>query len=235
MNGAVVLSGGTGSRMGTGIPKQYQMMAGKPVLVHTMEQFQRRGDIECVAVVAEEAWQGQILRWKDEFCLSKLRVTAPAGENRQRSILNGLRALRPFLTGEQDGVVVQDAARPLTSGDLVTRLLQGLQEAPCVLPVLPVTDTAYTSQDGQWVDGLLDRSTLYAGQAPEAFRYQAYLRLYEETPPEELDRMSGSCQLPYSRGWKVMMIPGEKKNIKITYPPDLESCAKLLREWETTE
>lgn len=233
MNGAVVLSGGTGSRMGTGIPKQYQMIAGKPVLVHTMEQFQRCGGIECVAVVAAEAWQRQILRWKDEFCLSKLRVTAPAGETRQRSILNGLRALRPFLTGERDGVVIQDAARPLTSTDLIVCLLQGLQTAPCVLPVLPVTDTTYTSQDGQWVEGLLDRSTLYAGQAPEAFRYQDYLRLYEETPPEELGRMSGSCQLPYSRGRKVKMIPGEGENIKITYQSDLELCEKLLRERES--
>lgn len=233
MNGAVVLSGGTGSRMGTGIPKQYQMMAGKPVLIHTMEQFQRCGDIECAAVVASEAWQRQILRWKDEFCLSKLRVTAPAGESRQRSILNGLRALRPFLTGDRDGVVIQDAARPLTSGELIASLLQGLRRASCVLPVLPVTDTTYTSQDGQWVEGLLDRSTLYAGQAPEAFRYQDYLRLYEETPPEKLDRMSGSCQLPYSRGWKVKMIPGERTNIKITYPSDLELCEKLLRERES--
>lgn len=235
MNGAVVLSGGSGSRMGTVIPKQYQIIAGKPILVHTMEQFQRRGDIDCIVVVATQAWQERILQWSGEFCLSKLRVAAPAGENRQRSILNGLRALRPFLKGEGDGVVVQDAARPLTSGDLIVRLLQGLQEAPCVLPVLPVTDTAYTSRDGQWVDGLLDRSTLYAGQAPEAFRYQDYLRLYEETPSEELDRMSGSCQLPYSRGWRVKMIPGEGKNIKITYPSDLELCEKLLREREAAE
>lgn len=221
--------------MGTDIPKQYQVIAGKPILVHTMEQFQRCGGIDCIVVVAAQAWQGQILRWREEFGLSKLRVTAPAGENRQRSILNGLRVLRPFLTGEGDGVVVQDAARPLTSGALIGQLLQGLREAPCVLPALPVTDTAYISRDGRWVDGLLDRTTLYAGQAPEAFRYQDYLRLYEETPLEELDRMSGSCQLPYSRGWQVKMIDGEGKNIKITYPSDLELCEKLLREREMAE
>lgn len=231
-NAALVLSGGSGSRMGTQVPKQYQTIAGKPVLVHTIEQFQRCSAVRYVVVVAAEAWQRQILRWKDKFCLSKLRVTAPAGETRQQSILNGLRALRPFLTGEQDGVVIQDAARPLTSGELIARLLQGLQEAPCVLPVLPVTDTTYTSRDGRWVDGLLDRSTLYAGQAPEAFRYQDYLRLYEQTPPEVLGTLSGSCQLPYSRGWKVKMIPGERDNIKITYPSDLEMCERLLRERE---
>lgn len=231
-NGALVLSGGSGSRMGTWVPKQYQMIAGKPVLVHTIEQFQRCGAVRYVAVAAEEEWHGQILRWKAEFGLSKLEALAPAGEDRQGSILNGLRALRPLLTGARDGVIVQDAARPLTGGAVIDGLLLGLQEAPCVLPVLPVTDTTYTSRDGRWVDGLLDRSTLYAGQAPEAFRYQDYLRLYEETPPEELDRMSGSCQLPYSKGWKVKMVPGELENIKITYPNDLELCEKLFRERE---
>ena len=231
-NAALVLSGGLGSRMGTQVPKQYQTIAGKPVLVHTIEQFQRCGAVRYVAVVAAEEWHGQILRWKAEFGLSKLEALAPAGEDRQRSILNGLRGLRPFLTGARDGVIVQDAARPLTSGTLIGGLLQGLREAPCVLPVMPVTDTTYTSRDGRWVDGLLDRAALYSGQAPEAFHYQDYLRLYEQTPPEVLGTLSGSCQLPYSRGWKVKMIPGERDNIKITYPSDLEMCERLLRERE---
>lgn len=234
VNAALVLSGGSGSRMGTDIPKQYQVIAGKPVLVHTIEQFQRCDAIHYVAVTAAEEWHGQILQWKTEFGLTKLQAMAPAGEDRQRSILNGLRALRPFLAGTQDGVIVQDAARPLTSTNLIEQLLHGLQEASCVLPVMPVTDTTYTSQDGQWVDGLLERSTLYAGQAPEAFRYQDYLHLYEGTPPNVLCTMSGSCQLPYSKGWKVKMIPGEHDNIKITYHSDLEICERLLRERETT-
>lgn len=102
------------------------------------------------------------------------------------------------------------------------------------MPALPVTDTAYTSRDGQWVDGLLDRAVLYTGQAPEAFHYRPYLKLYRETSPEELSSMSGSCQLPYSRGWAVKMIPGDPDNLKITYPADLETCEKRLLEREKT-
>ena len=131
---------------------------------------------------------------------------------------------------ETAGVIVQDAARPLTSQDLLRRLTEGLEEAAAVMPVLPVTDTTYTSRDGQWVDGLLDRSTLFAGQAPEAFRYQPYLKLYEETPDEILRSMSGSCQLPYSKGWKVKMVPGDPENLKITYAADLKACERKLLE-----
>lgn len=230
MNAALVLSGGTGARLGGSIPKQYREAAGKPILVHTLEQIEGCEVFQHIVVAAAPEWKEQILCWKDVYRISKLRAVAPAGKDRQQSIRNGLLALEPFLKGVQDGVAVQDAVRPLASRGLFRRLMEGLREAPAVMPVLPITDTAYTSRDGQWVDGLLDRSTLFAGQAPEAFRFRPYLELYRDAPEEVLSSMSGSCQLPYVRGWKVKMIPGEVDNIKATYPKDLEALEGLLRE-----
>lgn len=230
MNLAVILSGGAGTRMGTDIPKQYLELSGRPVFVHTAEQFQRCERVEHIVVVAAKEWEDRIWSWKELFGLSKISAVAPAGENRQRSILSGLLAARGLSSGEHDGVIIQDAARPLTSSILIDRLLDGLREAPAVLPVLPVTDTVYTSTDGERVSGLLDRSTLYAGQAPEIFNYRMYLELYRAASPEELDSASGSCQLPYQAGWDVRMIPGESGNIKVTYPKDIALCEGILRE-----
>lgn len=231
MNIALVLSGGTGMRMGLEVPKQYQILAGKPVIVHTLEQFEGCPQVDHVIAVAASDWEETIWEWKGEYGLSKLKAVAAAGEDRQRSILSGLSAAQAYIAeGPESGVVIQDAARPLTSQDLLERLIRGLEEAPAVMPVLPITDTTYTSRDGQWVDGLLDRRTLFAGQAPEAFHYWPYLRLYEGTPVEVLSSMSGSCQLPYSRGWKVKMIPGDPENVKITYAADLKTCEKKLLE-----
>lgn len=232
-NIAVVLSGGTGARMGTELPKQYMELAGKPVLVHTLEQVQRCEALDGILVTAGPEWREQILQWKEEFALTKLLTVAPAGDDRQLSIQSGLMAAEPFMdSGELSGVIIQDAVRPLTSVELLTRLVIELQEAPAVMPVLPITDTTYTSRDGQWVSGLLDRSTLFAGQAPEAFLYWPYLSLYRDTPDHVLSSMSGSCQLPYREGWKVKMIPGEPENIKVTYSNDLQTCERLLRERE---
>jgi len=229
MNLAVVLSGGTGARMGADIPKQYMELAGKPILVHTLEQLERCRAVDGVVVSAAPDWKPKILLWKVRFSLTKLRAVAPAGVNRQISIRNGLLMVEQFIDAdEQSGVIIQDAARPLTSVKLLTRLVEELKAAPAVMPALPITDTTYTSHDGQWVDGLLDRSALFAGQAPEAFRYWPYMKLYRDTPDEELSAMSGSCQLPCCRGWKVKIIPGEQENIKITYTKDLETCERLL-------
>jgi len=219
--------------MGVDIPKQYIELAGKPVIVHTLEQFQHCEAVEGVLVTASPAWKTAILRWKEEFSLTKLLDIAPAGKNRQMSIWNGLMAAESFMDrDEPSGVIIQDAVRPLTSVELLIRLIKELKDAPAVMPALPITDTTYTSRDGRWVDGLLDRSTLFAGQAPEAFHYWPYLTLYQDISGEDLSAMSGSCQLPHSRGWKVKMIPGEQENIKITYSKDLETCERLLRERE---
>lgn len=232
-NIALVLSGGTGSRMGEGLPKQYQHIAGKPVLVHTLEVLERCAAIDGVLAVADPQWTDTILKWKETYSLTKLAATAPAGADRQRSIKNGLLAMRKLIDKDpRSGVIVQDAVRPLASAALLARLVESLREAPCVMPVLPVTDTTYTSHDGQWADGLLERATLYGGQAPEAFHYWPYLALYEEIPEEVLSAMSGSSQLPCKAGWMVKMIPGERENIKITYASDLKICELLLREQE---
>lgn len=228
MNIALVLSGGTGTRMGLNVPKQYQTIAGKPVIVHTLERFERFQAVAGVIVVASAEWTAHIWEWKEAYSLSKLWGIAPAGTNRQRSILSGLLTAKRFVKKEARYVIVQDAVRPLTTQDLLQRLIAGLEEAPAVMPVLPITDTTYTSQDGQWVSGLLDRCTLFAGQAPEAFHFQPYLKLYQETSAELFSAMSGSCQLPYSRGWKVKMVQGDPENIKITYLADLKTCEKKL-------
>ena len=230
---AVVLSGGSGTRMGGELPKQYIELAGKPVIVHTLEQLERCGAVEGVIVAAAPEWTAAVLRWKESFHLTKLLAVAPAGADRQLSIRNGLLAAEGFMDeGELSGVIIQDAARPLTSVGLLTRLVEELKEATAVMPALPIIDTTYTSHDGQWVDGLLDRSTLFAGQAPEGFHFWPYLELYRDTPGEILSAMSGSCQLPYSCGWQVKIIPGEPENVKITYTKDLKTCERLLRECE---
>ena len=233
-NLALVLSGGTGGRFGTEVPKQYQRAAGKPVLVHTLEKLQRCAAVEGVIVVSGPQWEDSIRQWGEEFSLTKLVKTAPAGTNRQLSIRSGLLAAQEFMD-EDAGIIVQDAVRPLASPELLTALIENLRDAPAVLPVLPVTDTAYTSGDGQWVEGLLNRSELYGGQAPESFHYWPYLALYRDTPEAQLSALSGSCQLPYRAGWRVKMIPGERENIKITYAADLEFCEWLLRKREETE
>ena len=138
---AVVLSGGTGSRLGGDIPKQYIELAGKPVIVHTLEQLQRCGAIDGVVVTASSMWEKQILLWKEEFALTKLLAVALAGSNRQLSIRNGLLAAeRFFINDNRSGVIIQHALRHLASMELLTRLIEDIKEAADVTRCLPFID-----------------------------------------------------------------------------------------------
>ena len=216
-------------RMGADIPKQYMELLGKPVLVHTAEQFQRCGLVEHIVIVAAREWEDRIWAWKERFGLSKLCALAPAGENRQRSILSGLLAARDLFESQGDGVIIQDAARPLTGDALIESLLEGLKEAPAILPALPVTDTVYTSADGGRVDGLLDRSKLYAGQAPETFRLGKYYEANKRLFPDKIRDIHGSTEPAVLAGLDVVMIPGDERNIKITTRTDFEHACERLR------
>ena len=147
------------------------------------------------------------------------------GKTRQLSILNGLRDIDEFLRTEnvEDPVVIiHDAARPNLTAEFVDRCLDALTGYDGVMPVIPMKDTVYYSEDGISVDKLLDRSRIYAGQAPEVYRLRKYLEANEQLLPEKIMKINGSTEPAVLAGLKVSMIPGDENNYKVTTKKDLE-------------
>ncbi len=238
MNYAVILSGGTGSRMsGLDVPKQYYQVGGRSILSYCAEHVSCLNAMAGYVIVAAETWRDAIL---DEFAdlaaqcpaiREKLYGFADPGENRQESVLHGLYALRDR-TEESDVVLIQDAARPLTSGELIERCLTaaGAQDADGAMPVLPMKDTVYYSADGTRIDSLLEREKILAGQAPEAFVYGKYLRAIERLSREELLKINGSSEPAVMAGMRIALVPGDEGNIKITTAADLKEFLRLTGE-----
>lgn len=127
-------------------------------------------------------------------------------------------------------VIIHDAARPLVSRDLISNCLKECQKADGVLPVIPVKDTLYQSADGMHITSLLNRSELFAGQAPEAFRFGLYLKLHKEMSREELLKINGSTEIAYKGGLKVNLIKGDDMNFKITTPEDLSNFESIIKD-----
>ena len=150
------------------------------------------------------------------------------GETRQLSILNGLRDVHTYAS-EEDAVLIHDAARPLLSARLITECLTALDGHDGVLPVLPMKDTVYYSEDGKCVTRLLNRSEVYAGQAPEAFVLERYLEANERLLPTEILKINGSTEPAVLAGLDVVMIPGDEENFKVTTKADLERLEEVLR------
>ncbi len=219
---AVLLSGGTGTRLGAARPKQYIEVDGRSVLSYSVEAILRSERIQAVQVVAAPQWQAYIAQQLETLGgLHQLRGFSSPGRNRQESIYNALRDCIPQLR-EDDAVLIHDAARPLLSTELINRCILALDGHDGVLPVLQMRDTVYLSQNGKSISSLLPREKIFAGQAPELFLFGKYYRANQSLlPNDEILRINGSTEPAISAGMDVVMIPGDETNFKITTGADL--------------
>lgn len=226
---ALILSGGSGTRLGAEIPKQYIEVYGRPVISYCLEQLAGHGGIDGIQIVADRQWHRKIQECLEKCDKNKkFRGFSDPGENRQLSIYNGLRDIGEYAS-DQDYVLVHDAARPLVSAQMITDCLRAAEGHDGVLPVLPMKDTVYRSGDGKKVDALLNRSEIYAGQAPEVFRIGAYREANRRLLPDKILTINGSTEPAVMAGMDMVMIPGDEGNFKITTKEDLERFREIIK------
>ena len=236
MNIALILSGGTGTRMGMDLPNQYVKVEGKPIIFYSVKALLSHDRIDAVQIVAESVWQEKILNWlweMDEIDEAakrkKWKGFSLPGENRQLSIYHGLRDMASYAK-DSDYVFIHDAARPLLSGKQITDCLDGAFGHDGAMPVLPMKDTVYSSTDGRCVGALLNRREIYAGQAPEVFRFGAYYEANLRLLPERILEINGSTEPAILAGLDIAMIPGDEGNFKITTKADLDRFRDIMKE-----
>lgn len=233
MNAAIVLSGGIGTRLNASIPKQYIRVQNKMLITYALETLAMHPQIDLIIIVAEEEWQSTILKeiGKVSSYDWKIKAFAEPGITRQYSIYNALEVMNTYWHREITNVLIHDAARPNLTMDMISDCLEALTRYDGAMPVLPMKDTIYVSGDKNIVTSLLDREMLFAGQAPEAFRFDAYLSANKKLIPDQLHLIKGSTEPAILAGMDVVMIAGDEHNYKITTSVDLERFqADLLSE-----
>lgn len=230
MNIALILSGGTGARLGSDVPKQYIEVCGNLVIAYCIKRLSEHPGIDAIQIVADSAWHGKI-----ENCLptadsaNKFKGFAVPGTNRQLSIYNGLEAIKAY-ADDNDYVLIHDAARPMLTAQQITDCLEASVGHDGVLPVLPMKDTVYSSIDGKRVTSLLKREEIYAGQAPEVFCLGKYYEANGVLLPDEILRINGSTEPAILAGMDIVMIDGDESNFKITTRSDLNRFERMIRE-----
>lgn len=223
MNIAIVLSGGSGTRLGTEVPKQYLRVNHKTIISYCLDVLENCDAIDAIQIVAEESWQDVIL----ENRMTKFKGFSKPGVNRQLSIYSALEDVKKF-AAKDDVVIIHDAARPCVSEKMFLDLIHACKEHDGALPVLPMKDTVYMSEDGKGITSLLNRSQVFAGQAPEAFCIGKYYEANVRLLPDDIMMINGSTEPAIMAGMDVAMIPGDEKNFKITTIQDLERFQQLV-------
>lgn len=219
MNIALVLAGGTGTRLGADIPKQYIKVNGRMIVDYCLETLEHSLEVDAVWIVADKIWQQNIKK------VNKFKGFASPGMNRQLSIYNGLKAIEASLEVEElekVNVIIHDAARPLLTEKCISECVKAIEGHDGVLPVLPMKDTVYFSEDGESVTSLIDRGKVYAGQAPELFKLMPYIKANEVLLPDKILLINGSTEPAVMAGMDIVMIPGDENNYKITTKADME-------------
>lgn len=230
LNIALLLSGGRGTRLGSNIPKQYMEVGGRSVISYSIESLALHEGIDAIWIVAEPYWEDQIRKCVDAFDKGrKFKGFSAPGENRQLSILHGLEDIRSC-ADDESLVLIHDAARPLLSAKQITACLDAITGYDGVLPALPMKDTVYLSANGKRVSALLNRSEIYAGQAPELFRLEKYYEANRRLLPNQILQINGSTEPAIMAGMNIAMVPGDENNFKITTRADLDRFNRIVTE-----
>ena len=222
----IVVAAGKGERVSTdGVPdpKQYRTIGGQPVLSRTIAAFLALPQVSQIVTVIhpDHGDRYAALGLVDE------RVMPPVlgGSSRQASVLEGLKALAPL---RPDLVLIQDAARPFATPQLIGDVIAALEQYDGALPTLPVTDTIKRALDGRQVATTEDRSQLFAAQTPQGFRFGQLFSAHMRASTMRNRQFTDDAEIAEWAGLRVAMVMGDRANIKITHPDDFARAERIL-------
>jgi 2-C-methyl-D-erythritol 4-phosphate cytidylyltransferase/2-C-methyl-D-erythritol 2,4-cyclodiphosphate synthase len=217
---ALLLGAGRGERMGTGRPKAFVELDGKTLLRRAVEAVEACPDVACFVVAAPDGWEDRAEALAG--VAGKLTAVVAGGVTRQESVVAALRAVPE----EIDAIIAHDVARPLASRTLFSAVLEALQRADGAVPVVPVPDTVKRVH-GEVVVETVDRASLVLAQTPQAFRRVALTTAHDRAAEAAMEATDDAA-LVQAAGFRVITVPGDPHNVKITVASDLRAAEALL-------
>lgn len=230
MNLALIFAGGSGTRMGSEIPKQFLELDGVPVLVHTLRLFQDHPRIDGIYLVVGVAYRERARALADGYGIAKLRGIAEGGASAQESIYSGL----SFVAAREPAdavVLLHDGVRPYVLPEVITANIEAVERFGSAITYTPCYETVVLSRDGAAIDGIPYRRESYTAQAPQSFRLGAIRAAHERirARPEGYADMVDQATICFTLGLPVHLVPGNRGNVKITTPEDIVTLEALLK------
>lgn len=232
MNIAVILAGGSGSRMGLDIPKQFYSIQGKPILIYTLEGFQQHPQIDVIEVVCIDGWHDAVGSFAKQYGIDKLKWIVSGGDTCQESIRNGVYHLEGK-AGAEDTIIIHDGIRPLVEPSVLTDVISKCQQYGNAVTSLPYYEQIFLANkdDATTSTQYIPREKLRRVSTPQAYQFALLNQKYHEAFEKQIGIHGSSYAntMMVELGVTLHFAAGSEKNIKLTTREDLELFKAYLR------
>ena len=225
---ALLTAAGTGARMGQDIPKQFIHVDNKPIIVHTMEAFQRHPSIDAILVVTLPSWKDVLKAYAKQFNINKLKWVAEGGATGQESIRNGLLLLEKKVPADTI-VMIHDGNRCMVSDEIISSSLATYAHYGSAVAAIPCVEAVFRSEnEGISSTISIPREQLFRTQTPHTYSLEKLLWAHRQAAEKGISATAASCVLMQQLGEPVYFSKGSEKNLKITTLDDMMIFEALL-------
>lgn len=226
----LLMMGGSGTRFGADIPKQYVEIDGVPVFAYILEKYSKMKEIDEVVAVSHRDWTGFVREWASKLEIyAKLHIVT-GGDTRSASVLNGLVEASAF-ADDKDVVLIHDATHPYVDVQGTIDVIKAARECGGATLAQYQYDTVYRKNANDMLEEVIPREVVAAGASPEAFLFGDIYRIYRDTPEEQFEIMTSAEAIALANDIKMKVIKANIINLKITYQEDMEIFKKLAKTY----
>ena len=214
---AALLAGGIGTRLDVGMPKQFYLIAGKPILIHSLEAFLKVEEMDEIIVSSPKE------------CVNKTKDVIEGGKRRSDTILNSINYTLENDYPKDSIMVTHDAARIFVTPKLIKDSIRYAKQYGAASAVIPATDVIFESKKDGILTDVPDRQYLLQSQTPQSFNINHYIEIYSDLSDEEIGKLDEAMILFHMRGHEIGLFEGDRTNFKVTRPSDIKIANAMLR------
>lgn len=224
------MMGGTGTRFGADRPKQFSLIEEKPLFTYIAKKLSKQDCVTGIIIVVHNDWIDYTNEWISKLGISKILKVVTGGSTRSNSVFNGLKALQG-IAADNDPVLMHDATHPYVDEEGTQKVAEMVAEYGSATLASLNYDTTYMMDDDNNIVKVIPRRNVIAGASPEGFRYKQIYDIYDQTPKEDMEKMTSVGAIALAHNIPMKVVPTPVLNLKITYPEDMKLFLKLYKNY----
>ena len=226
----LLMMGGSGTRFGAELPKQFTMIEEKPLFCYISKKLAKQECVDGIVIVVNPAYLDYTKDWAQRLNLQKILNIVPGGATRSDSVFNGLKALKG-IAADDDPVLMHDATHPYVDEEGTKKVAEMVAEYGSATLASLNYDTTYMMDNDNNIVEVIPRRNVIAGASPEGFRYKQIYDIYDLTPEDEMEKMTSVGAIALAHNIPMKVVPTPVLNLKITYPEDMKLFMKLYNNY----